>query len=285
MLIDIGPVTMFIKAKKGDKEYEFEEQKINAYVIELLSQLSSALPILKQPAFKIKKLSVLPEVAKRMVEAAKEVNEEKLTPMAAVAGAIAEMVVQEFDNEGLDFIFANNGGDIALINKIDQPFSIKIADINNKCVFPFFLKIKEKGEKGIATSGLGGRSFTLGIADVVTVCAKKASIADAAATYIASSTYVESDKIIRKKAKEIDPLTDIPDELVVVKRAKLTEKEIVTAIERGVKVANELLCLNIIEGFLILVEDHLYFESVGNLTMEVKDGNKRGKDKKNRNHN
>ncbi len=270
MLIDIGPVTMVIKAEKDGKEYELEEKKIKAYVRELLHQLSSVLPILKQPAFKIKRISGLPQVAKRMVEAVKEVNEKKLTPMAAVAGAIAEVVVEEFDNEKIDFIFANNGGDIALINRIDLPFDIKIGDINKNYILPYFLKIKGKGKRGIATSGLGGRSFTLGIADVVTVCANKASVADAAATYIASSTFVESDKIVRRKAIEIDPLTDIPNELVVVKRFKLSEDEIIKAMERGIEVADRLLALNVIDGFLIVIEDCLHFESNGNLTMEVK---------------
>ena len=281
MLIDIGPVTMVIKAKKNGKEYEFEGKKINAYVTELLHQLSSVLPILKQPAFKIKKISGLPEVARRMVEAVKEVNEEKLTPMAAVAGAIAEVVVKEFDDGKFDFIFANNGGDIALINRVDLPFSIKIGDINKNCVLPYFLKVKDKGERGIATSGFGGRSFTLGIADMVTVCANKASVADAASTYIGNNTFVESNKIIRKKAKEIDPLTDIPDELVVVKKYKLSEEEIIKSIEKGAEAAAKLLSLNVIDGFLILIENRLYFESVGNLTMEVKNGDKGGKGEKN----
>jgi len=276
---------MIIKAVKSGKEYEFEEETINAYVTELLSQLGSVLPVLKQPAFKIKRISGLPEVVKRMVEAVKEVNEEKLTPIAAVAGAIAELVVEEFDNKEFDFIFANNGGDIALINRIDLPFGIKIGDINKNCILPYFLKVKGKGERGIATSGFGGRSFTLGIADVVTVCANKASVADAAATYIGSSTFVESDKIVRRKAIEIDPLTDIPDELVVVKRSKLSKDEIVKAMEKGIEVANRLLALNVIDGFLILIEDRLHFESVGNLTLEVKNGDKRCKNKENCDYN
>ena len=41
--------------------------------------------------------------------------------------------------------------------------------------------------RGIATSGWRGRSFSLGIADAVTVLAERASLADAAATLIANA--------------------------------------------------------------------------------------------------
>ncbi len=99
--------------------------------------------------------------------------------------------------------------------------SIGIGDIGSGAPTPYVLKVEGLRSFGVATSGFGGRSFTLGLADIVSVVADSAALADAAATLVANRTFVEAAGVVRRKGRELDPLTDIPDELVTVERGPL----------------------------------------------------------------
>ena len=69
--------------------------------------------------------------------------------------------------------------------------------------------------RGIATSGRHGRSFSLGIADAVTVLARTASQADAAATIIANAVDLPGHPaIVRCPANELQPDSDLGARLV-----------------------------------------------------------------------
>ena len=72
------------------------------------------------------------------------------------------------------------------------------------------------GVGGIATSGARGRSFSLGIADSVTVLARDAATADVAATLIANAVNIDSPAIRRRPARELDPDSDLRDLPVTV---------------------------------------------------------------------
>ena len=63
---------------------------------------------------------------------------------------------------------------------------------------------------GVATSGRHGRSFSLGIADAVTVLARTASQADAAATIIANAVDLPGHPAVRRMpANELQPDSDL----------------------------------------------------------------------------
>ena len=84
---------------------------------------------------------------------------------------------------------------------------------------------------GAATKGAGGRSFSLGIADAVTVLAAIAAAADAAATIIANAVDLPGHPAIRRvPASEIDPDSDLGDRLVTVTVGRLFESEIRAAL-------------------------------------------------------
>ncbi|WP_204349766.1 hypothetical protein, partial [Klebsiella pneumoniae] len=78
------------------------------------------------------------------------------------------------------------------------------------------------GIGGIATSGAQGRSFSLGIADSVTVLARDAASADAAATLIANAVDLDHPAIRRRPARNLDPDSDLGDRLVTVGVGDLT---------------------------------------------------------------
>jgi len=89
------------------------------------------------------------------------------------------------------------------------------------------------GVGGIATSGARGRSFSLGIADAVTVLAANAAVADAAATLIANAVNVDSPAVQKRPARDLDPDSDLRDLPVTVSVGPLTSDEADGALVRG----------------------------------------------------
>lgn len=275
MYIEVGPVGININGEKDGKPYSFEPEKLQENIGGILEEIRECLPILKQKAYKIRKVTRLPEVARKMIEAVKIVDESTLTPMAAVAGAVADSVKEHFKSTDLDFISINNGGDISLFSKDTRIIRVGVGDINKNKATPYVLKIESLKDFGIATSGFGGRSFTLGLADIVTVIGKTGAISDAAATFICNRTDVEDIKVLRRKASEIDPMTDIPDELVTIHIGKLSRSVIKAALDNGLCAAYNLKNLNVIYDAVLILKGNI-ITTIGNyhhITLEVQNGN------------
>ena len=96
--------------------------------------------------------------------------------------------------------------------------------------------------RGIATSGWRGRSFSLGIADAVTVLADTAAMADAAATVIANAVDLPGHAAIRRvPACEIAPDSDLGELLVTQSVARLDPSDICTALTSGAQTARALM--------------------------------------------
>jgi ApbE superfamily uncharacterized protein (UPF0280 family) len=103
--------------------------------------------------------------------------------------------------------------------------------------------------RGIATSGRHGRSFSLGIADAVTVLARTASQADAAATIIANAVDLPGHSAIaRCPAHDLQPDSDLGARLVTRGVGELSRDEIDGALESGVDKARALLARGLIES-------------------------------------
>ncbi|MFM2421481.1 MAG: hypothetical protein RL291_11 [Pseudomonadota bacterium] len=222
--------------------------KILPAVVDDLDQLR------KQSGKKPAKMSS--PTAQRMADAASEFAEVFITPMAAVAGAIAEEVLRMVMTGGdVERAYVNNGGDIALHLGPGQSLTCGIAGdfslgsmpkINGTVTIP-----AASGICGIATSGAQGKSFSLGIADSVTVLAKTASQADCAATLIANAVNIDSPAIKRTPAKKLDPDSDLGTMLVTTGVGKLTAEEVATALDAGAKAADAYLKSGRIIGALL----------------------------------
>jgi ApbE superfamily uncharacterized protein (UPF0280 family) len=92
--------------------------------------------------------------------------------------------------------------------------------------------------RGIATSGWRGRSFSLGIADAVTVLADTAAMADAAATVIANAMDLPGNpRVGRVRACELAPDSDLGERLVTQSVGELEPNEIRDALEAGIRLA------------------------------------------------
>ena len=172
-----------------------------------------------------------------------------VTPMAAVAGAVADEVLEamlyEAKNhdlclEEIQRMYVNNGGDIAFWLNAGESFSIGVVD--NPGIPELNAKVSLANEspvRGIATSGWRGRSMSLGIADAVTVLAKSAADADVAATLIANEVNVDFPGIEKRPASEVKDESDLRMIPVTVHVPDLPEDKISTALERGANTARK----------------------------------------------
>jgi len=277
MYIEVGPASLVIRGEKDGKACAFPKREVEDLVAGILRNIRECLPVLRQRAHRIRNVSALPEVAKRMIAAAKLVDEATLTPMAAVAGTVADLVKEHFAARGLDLLMVNNGGDLSILNATGRTLAVGIGDIITGKVTPYVVRLENMRDLGMATSGFGGRSLTLGIADTVTAIAGTGAIADAAATYICNRTTVEADGIVRRRAALIDPGTDIPDEDVTVEVGPLPDALIREALQRGLETARALKDRNIIDYAVMVVKGNIATTDPGkdqkNITLEVQDGN------------
>src|SRR6478752_8505490 len=174
-----------------------------------------------------------------------------ITPMAAVAGSVAEEILGAMlASARLDRAYVNNGGDIALHLTGSEQFSVGLMDRpDHRGVMQTTYVEAGDPARGIATSGRHGRSFSLGIADAVTVLARTASQADAAATIIANAVDLPGHPaIIRCPANELQPDSDLGARLITRDVGPLTESEIEAALRAGVHTAQQLLATGLIEG-------------------------------------
>jgi ApbE superfamily uncharacterized protein (UPF0280 family) len=174
-----------------------------------------------------------------------------ITPMAAVAGSVAEEILGAMMTAApLERAYVNNGGDIALHLTGREQFTVGLLDRPDARGLMRTMTVEADDPiRGIATSGRHGRSFSLGIADAVTVLAKTASQADAAATVIANAVDLPGHPaVLRVPANELQPDSDLGSRLVTRDVGELTEQEIETALEVAAACARQLLASGRIEG-------------------------------------
>jgi hypothetical protein len=280
VFIEVGPAALVVRGEKDGSPFEFDRERVEGLVTNILSDIGDCLPILKQKAYKIKKTASLPDVARLMVEAVKVVDGASLTPMAAVAGSVADRLRDYLKTEALDFLSINNGGDISVFNPSGRPVSIGLGDIQRNRPTPYSLRIEGLTEFGIATSGFGGRSFTLGVADVVSVIASSGALADAAATFICNCTAIPSEQVVRQRAGEIDAGSDIADELVTVQVGPLDAGLVREALEKGRTAAQALKRANAIVDAVLLLRDEMATTIEDNTTirLEVHNGDQETSD-------
>ena len=206
----------------------------------LLAELVAELALLR--ADLSARAAALPRgaVARRMVAACRPHGEQGrfITAMAAVAGSVAEELIAAFDDPRIVRASVNNGGDIALRLAPGASFAVGVcADpLRARFATPLdgrFAIDAASPVRGIATSGWRGRSFSLGIADSVTVLAPSASVADAAATIVANAVDVDHPGIVRAPASTVKDDSDLGARLVTRAVPPLADALVETALARG----------------------------------------------------
>ena len=197
-------------------------------------------------------------LAQRMVESVRAIGDMDLTPMAAVAGTIADAVADWLFGRGLTKVVVDNGGDIAIRLAAGETASVGIRPQINRFDISHIARLDDRRSSwGVTTSGLGGRSFTRGIASAVTVLAASASVADAAATAIANACFVKDKNIRQAPAEQIDPNTDLAGKMVTVCIGKLARAKRKVAQINALQRAEDLVAGGVIVGALIC-QDKLF---------------------------
>jgi hypothetical protein len=180
-----------------------------------------------------------------------------ITPMAAVAGAVAEEILQAMTSVAdLDRAYVNDGGDIAIHLQAHQQFVIGMVERPDRpSLFGSATLDADQPARGIATSGWHGRSFSLGIADAVTVLADRAAMADAAATIIANAVDLPCHPLItRVRARDLAPDSDLGDRLVTQGVGDLPDSDISAALDAGSAMARSLLSAGLIRAAALCLQ-------------------------------
>jgi ApbE superfamily uncharacterized protein (UPF0280 family) len=174
-----------------------------------------------------------------------------MSPMAAVAGAVADEILAVMVAAGpLARAHVNNGGDIALHLAPGRSYAAGLVDRPDRPRLAGTALIRSDGPvRGIATSGWRGRSFSLGIADAVTILARDAATADAAATAVANAVDLPGHPAVaRRPARDLQPDSDLGARLVTVAVGDLSRADIDESLRSGLAVAERLHRDGLIEG-------------------------------------
>lgn len=246
-----GPIDLIVEARGSEADLRAAYQAAARRFTGLLDELCDELPALRRAADPEQCL-LKGEVARRMQEAvAPYAADHFITPMAAVAGSVAEEILGAMLREAsLDRAYVNNGGDIALHLADGEQFTVGLMDRPDPFGLMRTMVIHAcDPSRGIATSGRHGRSFSFGIADAVTVLARTAAQADAAATIIANAVDLPlHPAIVRCPAEELQPDSDLGARLVTRDVGLLEEFEITSALEAGSDKARALLAAGLIDS-------------------------------------
>jgi ApbE superfamily uncharacterized protein (UPF0280 family) len=245
-----GPIDLIVEADGSEDEMRAAYRAAARRFLGLLDELCEELALLRQAA-EPRICRLRGAVARRMHAAvAPFAAKEFITPMAAVAGSVAEEILGAMQGAAeLDRAYVNNGGDIALHLAPGVQFSVGVMDRPDRHGVLRTMVIPADTVGGIATSGRHGRSFSLGIADAVTVLAKTASQADAAATIIANAVDLPGHPTVaRCPANELQVESDLGTRLVTRAVGALSDAEVADALAAGADCAQGALAAGLIEG-------------------------------------
>ncbi|WP_285411667.1 UPF0280 family protein [Variovorax sp. efr-133-TYG-130] len=240
-----GPIDIVAEAHGDPYAVAAAHDAAWARFVHVLDELVRELPLLRLPV--TDRMRPRNVVARRMWDACAAFSPMFITPMAAVAGSVAQELIAFYERPGIERAWINNGGDIALHLAPGQSARVGVyADLAR-----FDLRSHMAGEggllttdgrfelraeqpvRGVATSGWRGRSFSLGIADSVTVLAATAAQADAAATVIANAVDVDDAAIARRPASQCKDDSDLGDTLVTVDVPALPPAQVRSALDTG----------------------------------------------------
>lgn len=257
VLAENGPLRLTIQAYSGDAGEKMDldiAAGAAEYAFLCLEQVALDYPLLRQ---RHGLMTRLPDcnIARRMLASVRTVGDEDLTPMAAVAGTIADSVADWLIEAGATKAIVDNGGDIAI--RLGQDASIRVGlrpRVGSSNISQLVDTNRGYSSWGINTSGMGGRSLTRGIASAVTAFAEKSSLADAAATAIANNCFIPDADIQQVPANTLDPNTDLGQLLVTLGVQEVADDTAVRALNNGYERAIQILDAGHIRGAILVVQ-------------------------------
>ncbi len=270
-----GPIDLIIGADGEAAALDAAHTAAWARFEPLLAELAAELPLLRQPVAAGADNPLRSVVARRMWAACAPLRIEAagfITPMAAVAGAVAQELVAAYCRPGIRRAWINNGGDIALhlapgestrvglfadLSAFDNAAAAARTEAVNLRTDVAFAVHADNPVRGVATSGWRGRSLSRGIADSVTVLAASAAMADAAATVIANAVDVDDARIQRQPASSLRDDSDLGERLVTVDVPPLPPDLVRAALQRGLGCAQRLQAAGRVHAALLACQGSL----------------------------
>ena len=243
-----GPIDLLVEAFGTASECRMAYDQAVARFETVLGELVEELAELRRPA-DLRPRAFIGSAARRMEQAVSPLAQAFITPMAAVAGSVAdEVLAAMLVGRALDKAYVNNGGDSALYLADGEAMTLAIAGTGHGLSDRVTIRAEDR-IRGVATSGWRGRSFSFGIADAVTVLARSGARADAAATLIANAVDLPSHPAVtRQPARELAPDNDLGDRLVTTGVGALSMDEVHEALVRGLAVAEDFCRRGLIEA-------------------------------------
>ncbi|GCL64852.1 UPF0280 family protein [Pseudaquabacterium pictum] len=269
-----GPIDIVIAAEGAADAVAAAHAAAWACFQPLLTDLVAELPLLRQPVAAAGTNPLQGAVARRMWAACAPLRAAAdgfLTPMAAVAGAVAQELITAYQRPGITRAWVNNGGDIALHLAPGQSARVGlVADLSRFDADALartaagtlrtdagFTVAHASLVRGVATSGWRGRSHSLGIADSVTVLAATAAQADAAATVIANAVNLDDARIQRAPASSLRDDSDLGERLVTVAVPPLPAAAVQQALQAGLQLAQRLQAQGLVQAALLACQGSL----------------------------
>lgn len=257
VLVECGPMRMFIEASKDGNPRPEECREAAQAAMGFLEQIARDRSYLLRPALDSEEPKV-GSLAHIMWQAARLVGDPDLTPMATVAGTIADATADLLADRGMTRVVVNNGGDLAIRLKRGESVSVGIRpDVRQSGISHRVVLTAEMRIGGVATSGLGGRSLTRGISSAATTFARDAARADAVATALGNATYVADPSVTRVPAESVDPATDLRGLDVTISVGDLSDEVIDRALDQALLRAEQLVGLDVISGACIYVKQRM----------------------------
>jgi uncharacterized protein len=253
--LDYGPVTLRVLARAGGRPHSAAALAAADAAARCLEQLAPFRAIASQPIGDLPRAGAWPSVVIAMIEAARVVDDATVTPMVAVAGSIAQIAAQAAVAAGAGTAMVENGGDIAIVVESGDVLRIGVArSLVDRRLSHVLVVGAEDGVGGVCTSGLGGRSFTRGIAEAAVAIAATASLADACATLLGNAAFSPDSAIEQRPAVEIDPATDIPHLLVTTGVGELSSLTVDRALRSAETRARSLIDRGLLLGAIVTVQ-------------------------------
>lgn len=255
-----GPIDLIIEAFGATAEVRRAYAAAAEAFQHVLPELVGELSVLRCPLHE--RLPALEgSIARRMLRASAVHRPAFVTPMAAVAGAVADHVLAAMTSAAtLSRAYVNDGGDIALHLAPGESLAcglvaeIEVPRLNGRAVVSAEMPVRGIATSGRASLGQGGRSFSLGIADAVTVFAKDAASADVAATLLANAVDLPEHPAVRRcLAEEIDPESDLRGKMVTLEVGELNRTALKEALDRGVTKAWKMQQAGLIEAAVLFL--------------------------------
>ena len=272
VLAENGPLHLVIQAYSGSDFDHGLAIEASHYSFTCLESVAAELFLLRKRHGQVHR-PPKHSITAAMLESVRAVGDADLTPMAAVAGSIADEVADFLMAKGATKGIVDNGGDIAIRLSPGEEVAVGVRPTVESQEISHVIRLNTGCTSwGVNTSGLGGRSLTRGIASAVTAFGSTSSLADAAATSIANACYTGHKNILQLPAEQIDSASDLGETLVTVSVRQLPQQTVAKALENGLQKASLIQKQGLIKGALIVIGDQFacskgFSEMVGEITM------------------